>query len=113
MFDFEDGEFTLGPYENIELSFLVTDQSISSSNVNVSIWPVHHAYALKELGFDVIADNSLLGDINLDGVINVLDVVSLVNIVLEQENNGLADLNQDGDVNVIDVVILVNMILGL
>ena len=57
--------------------------------------------------------SSLLGDINDDGVINVLDVVMLVNIVLGIEDEIPAgDLNSDGVINVLDVVILVNLILG-
>ena len=57
--------------------------------------------------------SSLLGDINDDGVINILDVVVLVNIVLGIEDEIPAgDLNSDGVINVLDVVILVNMILG-
>ncbi len=53
------------------------------------------------------------GDINGDGINNVLDVVSLVNCVLD---DGCAicagDLNLDGIYNVLDVVLLVNSILG-
>jgi len=57
--------------------------------------------------------SSLLGDINDDGVINVLDVVGLVNIVLGIEDfNPAGDMNNDGLINVLDVVILVNLILG-
>ncbi len=57
--------------------------------------------------------SSLLGDINDDGVINVLDVVVLVNIVLGIEDfNPAGDMNNDGLINVLDVVILVNLILG-
>ena len=56
--------------------------------------------------------NSILGDINDDGMVNVLDVVLLVNIVLGlSEGNSSADINNDGVVNVLDVVILVNIIL--
>mgnify|MGYP001321737963 CR=1 FL=1 len=55
----------------------------------------------------------LPGDINDDGLINVLDVVALVNIVLTGgEYNTAGDLNSDGVNNVLDVVILVDMILG-
>ena len=57
--------------------------------------------------------NSILGDINDDGIVNVLDVVVLVNIVLGLgEGNSSADINNDNLVNVLDVVILVNMILS-
>ena len=59
-----------------------------------------------------ILSNQLLGDINNDEVINVIDVVVLVNMILEGNNqNNNADLNGDGSINVIDVVTLVNLIL--
>ena len=53
------------------------------------------------------------GDLNLDGVVNILDVVVMVNIVIgvELELSG-SDLNQDGIVNVLDVVLLINVILS-
>ena len=52
------------------------------------------------------------GDINNDGIINVLDVVMIVNIVLNNEYNELADLNSDETINVLDIVQLVNIILN-
>ena len=56
---------------------------------------------------------SLPGDANDDGIINVLDVVTLVNLVLSsQNNNPCVDLNADGILNVLDVVLMVNIILG-
>jgi hypothetical protein len=57
--------------------------------------------------------SSLLGDLNDDDLINVLDVVVLVNIVLGlADQDPAGDLNDDGLINVLDVVILVNIILG-
>ena len=58
----------------------------------------------------------MLGDLNFDGIINVIDVVSLVNGILgaglTDDQQLAADLNGDGIINVIDIVSLVNMILG-
>jgi len=51
------------------------------------------------------------GDLNMDGVINILDVVSIVNVVLVGEQSNLADLNNDSIVNILDVILLVNLIL--
>ena len=56
------------------------------------------------------------GDINQDDAINVLDVVTLVNIVLNVVEPTLiqelaADLNEDGLLNVLDVVLIVNLVL--
>ena len=53
------------------------------------------------------------GDLNQDGLINVVDVVLLVNNILSSNNyNAQSDLNNDSLINVVDVVILVNIILG-
>ena len=55
---------------------------------------------------------SALGDINLDGLINILDVILVVNIILEANSfNDLADLNLDGQVDVLDIVQIINIIL--
>ena len=59
------------------------------------------------------SDECCTGDINGDGINNVLDVVSLVNCVLGDGCDICAsDMNQDGILNVQDVVLLVNSILG-
>ena len=56
---------------------------------------------------------NILGDINSDGIINVLDVVLLVNIILENGTySSNADLNSDVTVNILDVVLMVNVILN-
>ena len=116
MFDYEEGDFSLGPNESIELSFAVLDGNISSTNINFSIWPVHHDYALKELSYNITTNDTLLGDVNQDGLVNVLDVVSIVGYILgSQEFNEtelyLSDYNEDDIINVIDIISLVNMIL--
>ena len=57
-------------------------------------------------------DEGLLGDINTDGILNVLDIVALVNIILNGGNfNSSGDLNNDGNNNILDVVILADIIL--
>jgi hypothetical protein len=61
----------------------------------------------------LVLDDGLLGDINSDGLLNVLDVVTLVNIILNSDDYILAgDMNQDGILNVLDIVTLVNIILS-
>ncbi|MAQ44159.1 MAG: hypothetical protein CMG25_06730, partial [Candidatus Marinimicrobia bacterium] len=57
------------------------------------------------------------GDANLDGEINVLDIVQIVNHILESAlltdecAIGAADFTADGEVNVLDIVQIVNVIL--
>tara|TARA_B100000029_G_scaffold514455_1_gene617354 strand:+ start:2088 stop:3248 length:1161 start_codon:yes stop_codon:yes gene_type:complete len=60
----------------------------------------------------------LLGDVNLDEVLNILDVVQVVNFILDiAEPNDLqlqlADMNQDSALNVQDVILLINIILAV
>jgi len=56
----------------------------------------------------------MLGDINGDGLVNVIDVVSVVNFILTFGSSPplTADFNSDGLVNVIDVVGMVDLILN-
>ena len=56
--------------------------------------------------------NYLLGDVNLDGIINILDIIATVNFVLSNEYNVLADLNDDSIINILDIVELVNIIMN-
>jgi hypothetical protein len=54
------------------------------------------------------------GDVNLDGELNILDVVILVNMILGIENaSNYGDMNNDATINILDVVLLVNEILGV
>ena len=58
-------------------------------------------------------DLTEIGDINLDGNVEVSDVTTLVNMINNGETANLefADINADGKVNVSDVTALVNIIL--
>ena len=59
----------------------------------------------------------VLGDVNFDTEINVLDIVIIVNHILGTDLLSgdaalAADYNEDGEVNVLDIVQMVNVILG-
>ena len=62
-------------------------------------------------GYDYF-ENNILGDINDDNGLNVLDVILLVNMILENSFNETGDLNQDAILNVLDIVDLINFILN-
>ena len=53
------------------------------------------------------------GDINYDGAIDILDIISLVNMILgiNEDNLQSADMNFDGVLNVLDIISIVNIIL--
>ena len=55
---------------------------------------------------------TLLGDVNGDGEVSVLDIVLVINMVLGQVPvDYIADFNMDGAVDVLDIVLVVNIIL--
>ena len=54
------------------------------------------------------------GDVNSDGILNVLDVVQIVSAIVDSATDGLecADMNGDGIINVLDIVQIVSAITG-
>ena len=57
-------------------------------------------------------EDAMVGDLNGDDVLNVLDVVLMVNLALDGGYEDVADMNEDGVVNVLDIVTLINSILS-
>ena len=58
-----------------------------------------------------------LGDVNIDGLLDILDIVIGVNILLDiveytDEQYELLDYNQDGECNILDLVRIIDYILG-
>jgi len=90
-------------YDNYN-SFLVFESSSSNEDMVIPI--------------DLLVSDSgmVLGDINQDGGVDVVDIVRLINIVLGQPASSielyLADLNSDTILNIQDIVLLVNQILS-
>ena len=54
----------------------------------------------------------IVGDLSGDGIVNVVDIVSLVSLVLSNQYSVEADFNQDNIVNVVDIVSLVSIVLN-
>ena len=91
---------------NFYLSSLATNHNHSTSG--------DHTYTQV---ITISYNDVVLGDLDGNGTINILDAVMLVNIVLgvfdptsQQEIS--SDINNDGEINILDVVALVSIILG-
>lgn len=52
------------------------------------------------------------GDVNGDGEVNIADVNSLIDLILNGKNTSLADVNGDGEVNIADVNAVIDIILN-
>tara|TARA_Y100001970_G_scaffold160249_1_gene196022 strand:+ start:80 stop:1003 length:924 start_codon:yes stop_codon:yes gene_type:complete len=69
-----------------------------------------------QIGFQMTSSCQLcpdiVGDFTLDGVVNVLDVITLVNCIISEvdECDVCFDMNEDQVINIIDIVALVNLI---
>jgi len=73
----------------------------------------HWIARAQKYPIDYFTTSYTLGDVNDDGLINILDVVSTVNIVLGQADwVDAADYNSDGVINVLDIVSIVIIILN-
>jgi len=59
----------------------------------------------------------ILGDVNQDHIVNVLDIIVIMNHILnlanlDEEQSVLADMNQDQGINILDIVLLIGEIIS-
>ena len=57
-------------------------------------------------------NEGVVGDMNGDGSINILDVLILINFIFDDTWSELGDINGDGNLNISDCILLVNIILN-
>ena len=96
------------------LDIRVENADLVEGIYNASLNITSNASSLLSFPITLVSTTEiLLGDLNGDSIINVVDVVQLVNIALGlYPEITAADVNEDGVVNVLDVIQLVNLILG-
>ncbi|MBC8310753.1 MAG: choice-of-anchor B family protein [Candidatus Marinimicrobia bacterium] len=99
---FPDGEYEFEIIQDDILLDTITITFTAHESVNEAIY----------LGID----NIILGDVNGDSIINVLDIVNIVNFILSYSEPDFqasiaADVNGDGVINVLDIIAIVNLII--
>ena len=70
--------------------------------------------------FDSIADeceNLVLGDVNCDAQIDILDIILIVNIILDLSDSynyqlAVSDLNGDLSIDIYDIILIIGNILN-
>ena len=114
----------LVPYENAQMTY---NYFIDNGAQDVHLVPIPESlgghqdaapYAL--LGaFQIAQDMKIineLGDINQDEELDILDIISIVEIILSGTDNSYdiwaSDINQDMNIDIFDIIILVNAILN-
>ena len=102
-----NGEFIIGFPEGEHL-FSINEQDTISINF------LPHETINQNI---FIGNELILGDINQDSVIDVLDIIILINIILnnyEANNQELwsGDINNDNVINIQDVILIIQIILN-
>ena len=107
-------------YNNLDISYSGSNPDIGAYEYGGEYWiPGITWDVVQEFGEDFILPDSLpslLGDINQDTYIDVLDIVLIVNhitgnMLLNDGQLNLADFNSDFLIDVLDIVQIINIIL--
>ncbi|MBI71898.1 MAG: hypothetical protein CMG61_00310 [Candidatus Marinimicrobia bacterium] len=108
-----DLEIVIGTAQNLS----VIDLKYTTYSDNSSYWNTYQGDSMRSGVYIYSGSNIVLGDLNEDSLIDVLDLVIVINIIIGNEipnTNQLisGDINTDNTIDVLDIVQLVNSILS-
>tara|TARA_Y100001960_G_scaffold328779_1_gene418428 strand:+ start:143 stop:2161 length:2019 start_codon:yes stop_codon:yes gene_type:complete len=103
-------------YDNLDISYNGENPDIGAYEFGGEYWIPGITWNLnQEFGEEFTFPDNLsdsLGDINNDGILNILDILVLINIILNDDAyNENGDINGDGGINISDIILLINIIL--
>ena len=126
IYAYEDGVTTEELADPMKIDGVIVDNNIANFSA-----PISGTGSVLTLTFDcsnnggdetMVVDNleitgdegkgGMLGDVNCDGVVNLLDVAPFVDLVSLGEFSAKADINGDGDVDLLDVAPFVALLAG-
>jgi len=115
--DYATGEIIIYDIsDSIPIELGRIDTGNQNNIMGIKIGPNHKIWYVNYQNDEIILldYNSITGDINNDGNINIVDVVILVDYILGSLEFELeqGDINNDGIINIVDIVQLVNFILN-
>jgi hypothetical protein len=108
---------TLAPVDGLQdINLLLSRMDTEGGNSNPSTWDGIYTSAgagnLDNLTIVTGGGTVLLGDVNLDQVVNGLDVDPFVDVLLNGPCQAEADMNEDAEVNGLDVDLFVAAVVG-
>ncbi|MBO4820363.1 MAG: C10 family peptidase [Prevotella sp.] len=106
--------------KSVSDAYVLNDEGTAFMLTNIGDVDAFQAYFITSLNLAdapmLLPLASLIGDINGDATINISDITTLVDYILERPctniNISNADVNGDGEINVIDMTCLVNIVLN-
>ena len=93
--------------EEIQIDFALLN-FIDEEIYSLTISPVNNQNFKQNLEFKYIG---MYGDINNDQLVDILDIISIINLILDSNYSFAADLNNDDVLSILDIVILINSII--
>jgi agmatine deiminase len=104
-----DGEIPISPIET-NIQYYIVSADYSGRSERLPIAGYFKFYAVSGVSYPD-------GDVNMDNLVNIVDIVTVVNHVLGQVyldgiGLSLADMNNDNVINILDIISIVNIILG-
>jgi photosystem II stability/assembly factor-like uncharacterized protein len=109
----DDGDSWTVLSDNLPDAVLVMDLTYSEQNRKLRA--ATHGNGVFEMDL-IEPDEWLLGDIDLNGSVDILDIVIIVGIILGEIDpddyfQGLGDLNADSLINIQDIILIIGLIL--
>ena len=122
---FETNNFSFSDYSNPETNYsghvIIKAKNTNTTGeiiigrlkITTDEGTTYHKQFVQDIETD---DDFILGDVNGDGIVNVLDAVKTVQYILGLEEFTAdqiiaGDINQDGGINILDIVQIINIIL--
>jgi len=100
-------EFGVGTADTVNTMIVYWPSGITETFTNI---PVNQLIVLEE------ASSIILGDANLDNILNINDILTIVDHILGRNPQPFgsynADINQDNQINILDIIGILNIILN-
>ena len=93
-----------------------TDAFPSSGTISLKNTIAAEANASRHVLADCVAkackQNTLKGDVNGDGEVNIADINAVIDMILSGSSNMNGDVNGDAEINIADINAIIDIILG-